>query len=128
MQMDQQKSQQDYEIKLAELQRKVLELQSKYEVQTELDNQKNSTNVAINSMNNSSRERVAAMQAQLQITNQEMALAQEQARLGIQAVNEAEKDIRQHGIEIEKQQFISDAEIAKQAVQAALQSKPTTGA
>ncbi len=79
-------------------------------------------------MNNSSRERVAAMQAQLQITNQEMALAQEQARLGIQAVNEAEKDIRQHGIEIEKQQFISDAEIAKQAVQAALQSKPTTGA
>jgi hypothetical protein len=128
MQMDQQKSQQDYEIKLAELQRKVLELQSKYEVQTELDNQKNSTNVAINSMNNSSRERVAAMQAQLQITNQEMALAQEQARLGIQAVNEAEKDIRQHGIEIEKQQFISDAEIAKQAVQAALKPKPTTGA
>ena len=68
------------------------------------------------------------MQAQLQITNQEMALAQEQARLGIQAVNEAEKDIRQHGIEIEKQQFISDAEIAKQAVQAALQPKPITGA
>jgi len=128
MQMEQAKSQQDYELKLAELQRKVIELQSKYEVQTELDNQKNSTNVAINSMNNSSRERVAAMQAQLQITNQEMALAQEQARLGIQAVNEAEKDIRQHGIEIEKQQFISDAEIAKQAVQAALQSKPTTGA
>jgi hypothetical protein len=128
MQMEQAKSQQDYELKLAELQRKVMELQSKYEVQTELDNQKNSTNVAINSMNNSSRERVAAMQAQLQITNQEMALAQEQARLGIQAVNEAEKDIRQHGIEIEKQQFISDAEIAKQAVQAALQSKPTTGA
>jgi len=128
MQIEQAKSQQDYELKLAELQRKVMELQSKYEVQTELDNQKNSTNVAINSMNNSSRERVAAMQAQLQITNQEMALAQEQARLGIQAVNEAEKDIRQHGIEIEKQQFISDAEIAKQAVQAALQSKPTTGA
>ena len=128
MQMEQAKSQQDYELKLAELQRKVMELQSKYEVQTELDNQKNSTNVAINSMNNSSRERVAAIQAQLQITNQEMALAQEQARLGIQAVNEAEKDIRQHGIEIEKQQFISDAEIAKQAVQAALQSKPTTGA
>jgi len=128
MQMEQAKSQQDYELKLAELQRKVMELQSKYEVQTELDNQKNSTNVAINSMNNSSRERVAAMQAQLQITNQEMALAQEQARLGIQAVNEAEKDIRQHGIEIEKQQFISDAEIAKQAVQAALQPKPITGA
>jgi hypothetical protein len=128
MQIEQAKSQQDYELKLAELQRKVMELQSKYEVQTELDNQKNSTNVAINSMNNSSRERVAAMQAQLQLTNQEMALAQEQAMLGIQAVNEAEKDIRQHGIEIEKQQFISDAEIAKQAVQAALKPKPTKGA
>lgn len=128
MQMEQQKSQQDYELKIAELQRKVLELQSKYEVQTELDNQKNSTNVAINSMNNSSRERVAAMQAQMQLTNQEIALAQEQAMLGIQAVNEAEKDIRQHGIEIEKQQFLTDAEMTKQAVQAALQPKPTTGA
>jgi len=79
-------------------------------------------------MNNSSRERVAAMQAQVQLTNQEMALAQEQAMLGIQAVNEAEKDIRQHGIEIEKQQFMTDAEMAKQAVQTALQPKPTTGA
>jgi hypothetical protein len=128
MQMEQSKSQQDYELKIAELQRKVLELQSKYEVQTELDNQKNSTNIAINSMNNSSRERVAAMQGQMQLTNQEMALAQEQAMLGIQAVNEAEKDIRQHGIEIERQQFLNDAEVAKQAVQAALQPKPTTGA
>jgi hypothetical protein len=128
MQMEQSKAQQDYELKIAELQRKVLELQSKYEVQTELDNQKNSTNIAINSMNNSSRERVAAMQAQMQLTNQEIALAQEQAMLGIQAVNEAEKDIRQHGIEIEKQQFMTDAEMAKQAVQAALQPKPTTGA
>jgi hypothetical protein len=128
MQMDQQKSQQDYEIKLAELQRKVLELQSKYEVQTELDNQKNSTNVAINSMNNSSRERVAALQAQAQLSAQEVALAQEQAMLGIQAVNEAEKDIRQHGIEIERQQLVNDADVTKQAIQAALQQKPTTGA
>ena len=127
MQMDQQKSQQDYELKIAELQRKVLELQSKYEVQTELDNQKNSTNVAVASMNNSSRERVAALQAQAQLSAQELALAQEQAMLGIQAVNEAEKDIRQHGIEIERQNFLNEAEVTKQAVQAALQPKPTTG-
>ena len=127
MQMEQAKSQQDYELKIAELQRKVLELQSKYEVQTELDNQKNSTNVAINSMNNSSRERVAAMQAQAQLSAQEIALAQEQAMLGIQAVNEAERDIRQHGIEIERQNFLNETEVAKQAVQAALQPKPTTG-
>jgi hypothetical protein len=127
MQMDQAKSQQDYELKIAELQRKVLELQSKYQVQTELDNQKNSTNIAINSMNNSSRERVAAMQAHAGLTQQEMALAQEQAMLGIQAVNEAERDIRQHGIEIEKQHFLNEADVAKQAVQAALQPNPTTG-
>ena len=128
MQMEQQKSQQDYELKIAELQRKVLELQSKYEVQTELDNQKNSTSIAINSMNNSSRERVAALQAQSQLSAQDFALAQEQAMLAIQAVNEAEKDIRQHGIEIEKQQFLTDSELVKQAVQAALNPKPTTGA
>ena len=126
--MEQAKSQQDYEIKIADLQRKVMELQSKYEVQTDLDNQKNSTNIAINSMNNSSRERIAAMQAQAGLSQQEIALAQEQAMLGIQAVNEAEKDIRQHGIEIEKQQFLNNAELTKQAVQAALQPKPTTGA
>ena len=127
MQMDQAKTQQDYEIKIAELQRKVLELQSKYEIQTELDNQKNSTNVAVASMNNSSRERVAALQAQAQLSAQEIALAQEQAMLGIQAVNEAERDIRQHGIEIERQNFLNETEVAKQAVQAALQPKPTTG-
>jgi hypothetical protein len=127
MQMDQQKSQQDYELKIAELQRKVMELQSKYEIQTELDNQKNSTNVAVASMNNSSRERVAALQAQAQLSAQEIALAQEQAMLGIQAVNEAERDIRQHGIEIERQNFLNETEVAKQAVQAALQQKPTTG-
>lgn len=128
MQMEQAKSQQDYELKIADLQRKVMELQSKYEVQTDLDNQKNSTNIAINSMNNSSRERIAAMQAQAGLSQQEMTLAQEQAMLGIQAVNEAERDIRQHGIEIEKQQFLNNAEMTKQAVQAALQPKPTTGA
>ena len=127
MQMDQAKTQQDYELKIAELQRKVLELQSKYEIQTELDNQKNSTNVAVASMNNSSRERVAALQTQAQLSAQEIALAQEQAMLGIQAVNEAERDIRQHGIEIERQNFLNETEVAKQAVQAALQPKPTTG-
>lgn len=127
MQMEQAKSQQDYELKIADLQRKVMELQSKYEVQTDLDNQKNSTNIAINSMNNSSRERIAAMQAQAGLSQQEMTLAQEQAMLGIQAVNEAERDIRQHGIEIEKQQFLNNAELTKQAVQAAIQPKPTTG-
>lgn len=125
MQLEQAKSEQDYELKLAELQRKVMELQSKYEVQTQLDNQKNSTNIAINSMNNSSRERVAAMQTQAELTTHELDLAQEQAMLGIQAVNEAERDIRQHGIELERQSFLTDAEVAKQAIQAAL--KPTKG-
>jgi hypothetical protein len=129
MQLEQQKDQQEYELKIADLQRKVMELQSKYEMQTQLDNQKNSTNVAINSMNNSSRERVAALQAQAGLSQQEMALAQEQAMLGIQAVNEAERDIRQHGIEIEKQRFVNDAKLTEQALQAALQPKPpTTGA
>jgi len=60
-------------------------------------------------MNNSSRERVAAMQAQAQLSAQELALAQEQAMLGIQAVNEGERDIRQHGIEIEQQHFLNEA-------------------
>jgi len=128
MQIEQSRSQQDYELKIAELQRKVLELQGKYEVQTDLDNQKNSTNIALAGINNASRERVAAMQAHANLTADQLAMAQEQEMLGIQAINEAEKDIRQHGIEIEKQKFLNDAEVTKQAVQAALQPKPTTGA
>lgn len=124
MQMDQKQSEQEYELKIAELQRKVLELQGKYEVQTDLDNQKNSTNIALAGINNASRERIAAMQARANLTSEQMALAQEQELLGIQAINEAEKDIRQHGIQIEQQQFLTEAELAKQMFQ---QSNPTTG-
>jgi len=124
MQMDQKQSEQEYELKIAELQRKVLELQGKYEVQTDLDNQKNSTNIALAGINNASRERIAAMQAQANLTAEQMALAQEQELLGIQAINEAEKDIRQHGIQIEQQRFLTEAELAKQAFQP---PKPPTG-
>lgn len=122
MKMQQVKDQQDYELKIADLERKVLELQGKYQVQTDIDNQKNSTTIAVNSMNNSSRERIAAMQTQAQISNHEMDLAQEQAMLAAQAINEAERDIRQHGIELDRQSFLTDAEVAKQAIQAALKT------
>ena len=103
MQMQLQKETQEYDIKVAQLQQKILELQAKYETQRTIDAQKNATDVALAGINNASRERIAAISAQAGITGEQMALAREQELLGIQAINEAERDIRQHGIEMEKQ-------------------------
>jgi hypothetical protein len=120
MQIEQSKSQQDYELKIAELQRKVTELQTKYDTQSSIDAQKNATDIALAGINNSSRERIAAIAAQSGVTAEQMALAREQELLGIQAVNEAEKDLRQHGIKVEQQNLARQAEMTNQAMQQAM--------
>ena len=120
MQIEQSKSQQDYELKIAELQRKVAELQTKYDTQSSIDAQKNATDIALAGINNSSRERIAAIAAQSGITAEQMALAREQELLGIQAVNEAEKDLRQHGIKVEQENMARQAEMTNQAMQQAM--------
>ena len=128
MQIEQAKSQQDYELKIAELQRKVAELQTKYDTQNTIDAQKNATDIALAGINNASRERIAAIAAQSGITAEQMALAREQELLGIQAVNEAEKDLRQHGIKVEQQNLARQAEMTNQAMQQAMaQQQPPQG-
>ena len=47
IQSEVQKTQQDYQLKVAELQQKVAELQAKYSTQTNIDNQRNATNIAM---------------------------------------------------------------------------------
>jgi hypothetical protein len=105
MQLDLQKTQQDYQLKLGELQQKMADLQAKYETQTKLDAQKNATTIAIADLNNSSRERVAAIGAQQELTASQIALQHEQDLTALTATQEAETDIRQHGIEIQQQVF-----------------------
>jgi len=126
MQQDMAKQQQEYQLKVAELQRKVQELSTKYGVQSEIDSQKNSTDIALASINNASRERVAAMNAGAQLDGMQMQLEAEQAQSAIQAINTADEDIRKHGLAIEEQAFQQQAEAVRAAIEA--QQQPPQGA
>ena len=123
MQTEVQKMQQDYQLKVAELQQKVQELVAKYQTQSEIDSQKNSTNIVTANINNASRERIAAMQAGAQMDALQAQLAQEQAMSAIDAINTADDDIRKHGIAIEQQAFQQQAQAVQQAIEAENQAK-----
>lgn len=125
MQQDMAKQQQDYQLRVAELQRKVQELSTKYGVQSEIDSQKNSTDIALASINNASRERVAAMNAGAQLDGMQMQLEAEQAQSAIQAINTADEDIRKHGLAIEEQAFQQQADAVRAAIEA--QQQPPQG-
>lgn len=115
MQLDLQKTQQDYQLKLGELQQKMADLQAKYETQTKLDAQKNATTIAIADLNNSSRERVASISANAQLSADQLAVQHEQDLTALTATQQAEADIRQHGIEIQQQVFEHAAQMAQAA-------------
>ena len=126
MQQDMAKQQQDYQLKVAELQRKVQELSTKYGVQSDIDSQKNSTDIVLANINNASRERVAAMNAGAQLDGMQMQLEAEQAQSAIQAINTADEDIRKHGLAIEEQVFEQQADAVRAAIEA--QQQPPQGA
>jgi len=126
MQMDQAKSEQEYQLKIAELQRQVLDLQAKYDTQTTIDNQKNATQIALADINNSSRERIAEISAKMALNSDQVNMQHEQDMLARQATMEAEQSIRDHGIEIQQQQFQHDSDIVKQQAQAAADQQQST--
>ena len=109
MQADMQKSQQEFQLKVAELQQKVQELQTKYSTQTHLDSQQNATTIALANINNAAKERVAQITAGVQMDQQQMMLQHEQDLAAFEATKAAEMDIRQHGINVEQQQFQQQA-------------------
>jgi len=119
LQQEMAKHQQDYQLKVAELEQKVQELIAKYQTQSQIDSQKNATNIATANINNASRERVAAMQAGAQMDALQAQLAQEQAMSAIEAINTADEDIRQHGIAIEQAAFNQQAQAVQNSVLAA---------
>jgi len=114
MQNELQTAQQDYQLKVAELQQKVAELQTKYQTQTNIDNQRNATDIAMANINNSARERVAYIQAGAQMDQQQAQLEHEQNMSAIEAIDAASADIRQHGLAIEQQNFQQQADMVKQ--------------
>jgi hypothetical protein len=123
MQLQMQQDQQNYQLKLAELQQKVAELQTKYHTQTVVDANKNATNIAMADINNASRERVAMITAKAQLDQDQMAMAHEQNMTALEASHAAQQDIRQHGLEIEQQQFQQQA----QAVQSQIDAQQQQG-
>mgnify|MGYP003645204226 CR=1 FL=1 len=121
MQLETQKDQQSYQLKIAELQQKVQELQAKYSTQTNIDNQRNATDIAMANINNAARERVAQINAGVQMDQQQALLEHEQNLSAIDAINAADADIRQHGLAIQQQTFQHQADQVKQQALAAQQ-------
>jgi len=121
LQFEMQKEQQAYQIKIAELQQKVQDLQAKYTTQSQVDSQRNATQIAMADINNSSRERVAMIAAQAGLTADQMAMAHEQNQTALEASHQAQMDINQHGLEIQQQAFQHQAQVAQQAAQQAAQ-------
>jgi hypothetical protein len=121
LQFEMQKEQQTYQVKVAELQQKIQDLQTKYSTQSQIDSQRNATQIAMADINNSSRERVASIAAQAGLTSDQMAMAHEQNQTALEASHQAQMDINQHGLAIEQQAFQHQAQIAQQAAQQARQ-------
>jgi hypothetical protein len=120
-QMEVQKQQQNFDIKIVELQQKVDELMAKYNTQSQIDSQKNAKDIALANINNAAKERVAMIAAGAELDAQQRQLEHEQNQTAMQATQTAETEILKHGIAIEQQAFQQQA----QAVQAELERQAT---
>jgi hypothetical protein len=118
MQLDTQSMQQDYQIKIAELQQKVQELQAKYSTQTNIDNQRNATDIAMANINNAAKERVAMITAGAQMDQIQAQLEAEQDKSAMEAINAANEDIRQHGLAVQQQAFEQQAQQVQNQIEA----------
>jgi len=117
MQLDNQKDTQNYQIKIAELQQKIQDLQLKYQVQSSIDANRSSTQIAMADLNNSSRERIAEIAARAALTQSQIEGQQTQDQLAQEASQQAQADLRQHGIALQQQYFQHQADISQQAAQ-----------
>ena len=118
MQFEVKKQDQDYQVKIAELQQKVQELQAKYSTQTNIDNQRNATDVAMANINNAAKERIAMIGAKAQMSQQQIALDAQQNQSALEAIAAAEQDIRQHGLAVQQQQFEQQAQQVQNQIEA----------
>jgi hypothetical protein len=126
MQFDAEKSKQDYQLRIAELQRQVAELETKYQTQSSIDANKSTTQIALADVNNASRERVAAINAQAGLTADQMAMAHEQNQTAFQASNAAQQELTRHGLDIEKRAFEQQAAQTQELLKAAAAQQPPT--
>ena len=121
-----QKDKMDYELSIADLQRQVAELQAKYETQTQIDASKNATQVALAEINNSSRERVAMINAEMALSAEQMTMMHEQNQTALEATNSAEQEIRQHGLQVEQRMMEQQAAQTQAMIEAENQARQTS--
>jgi hypothetical protein len=105
MQMEGQKQQQEYQLKVASLEQQVQELIAKYDTETKINANKNATDIALANINNAADERIASINHGATFGQMQMQLEHEQNQSAIEAINAADQDIRQHGIQVEQQAF-----------------------
>jgi len=110
MQAELQKSQQEYQLKTQEMQQQVQELIAKYQTQSNIDSQRNATDIAMANINNAAKERVAMISAGAQLDQQQRMLEHEQNMSAMEATRASEQDIRQHGIAVQQQAFQAQAD------------------
>jgi hypothetical protein len=127
-QMELKKQEQDFDIKIVELQQKVDELMAKYNTQSQIDSQKNAKDIALANINNAAKERVAQISAGVQMDQLQRQLEHEQNQAAIQATRTAETEILKHGIAVEQQAFQQQAQAVQAQLEQAAQQQPPTGA
>ena len=127
-QMELKKQEQDFDIKIVELQQKVDELMAKYNTQSQIDSQKNAKDIALANINNAAKERVAQISAGVQMDQLQRQLEHEQNQAAIQATRTAETEILKHGIAVEQQAFQQQAQAVQTQLEQAAQQQPPTGA
>ena len=126
-QMEMKKQEQDFDIKIVELQQKVDELMAKYNTQSQIDSQKNAKDIALANINNAAKERVAQISAGVQMDQLQRQLEHEQNQAAIQATRTAETEILKHGIAVEQQAFQQQAQAVQAQLEQAAQQQPPTG-
>jgi len=117
MQQEVAEKQQEYQLKVAELQQKMQDLQTKYDTQVKLDANQNATQIAMADLNNSAKERIAMISANASLTADQMALQHKQDQTALLATQEADADLRQHGIDVQQKMFDFEAQQAQMQAQ-----------
>jgi chaperonin GroES len=117
LQQEMSRHQQDYQLKVAELERKVQELLTKFQTEAKINSQKNAKDIVLANINNASKERVADINAGVQMDGLQAQLEHEQAMSAIDAINSADQDIRQHGIEVEQQTYQQEAQAVQNLIE-----------
>ena len=118
MQQEMQKQQQNFQLEVAKLQQQVQELQAKYSTQSNIDSQRNATDIALANINNAAKERIATITTGAQMDLQQQQLEHEQNLSAFEAIKAAEGDIREHGLAVQQQQFEQQAAQVDQQIEA----------